>query len=522
MKQLWFVCIWLTVFQIFAAYAQIPITDSSKINPLISEYEKWVEPYKLVSARHRLSVNATRPKLVISVVTERKPEPNDKHSFLLGNGKFISGFEVSIEGEVEYFSHGPFGSKGGCCSQIEKNELEHVNQLLAKLPSDKSRLPPNSRRLVLQIPEENNFKVQVYDLANAPNEILELLRLTKSRFRSHVVSFAPETEWKAYNNYPLDSGLAVTSDGQQIISSGLNAPIKIWHSGSHNLLEEIVNTPGSIQFNGLILSPDNSIAVIQGWWKIGILDTKNWSNFREIEEKTIDGKTQALFSPQFLGNGKYLLLESSEPALVIYDTETWKRLEGLPEIPVGAVSFYPASLKSRAVYSLKDRQIILRDTNRRRNIAILEKAKIKYAVFSPDESLIAVITNQETNGNEETRYKIKIWNADNGEFIRELKPFEQDTCESVEGLIWAPDGKFILAANKAHTFATSRGISIWNVKSGRHRGELNGCPTKLNGMHFLSNKTKIVAGCGDGVIRIWDYLDAVNKINNFEESLIGK
>jgi WD40 repeat protein len=504
------------------AQGQTVTADALKTNHLQSEYEKWIAPFKLNIAGRRFSTDQRRPKLVITVVTERELSVDDKNLFLFGNGKSSYGSKISADGGVEYFSSGSRGSKGSCCSQIEKDELKRINQLLANLPDDNSFLPPNGRRLVLQIPEDEKFAARVYDLANAPDEILELLRLTKSGIRPHVLSFAPETQWTAHGNHPLDGGIAVTSDNQKIISSGLHEPIKIWHTDSHNLLQEIVNTPSSIQFNGLVLSPDNSIMVIQGWWKIGILDTKKWNNFREIEEISIDGKTQTLSKPQFIENGKFLLLESSEPALRIYDTKTWKRRDALPEIPAGTVSYYPTSLKSRAVYSLKDEQIILRDTNRQLNIATLEKAKIKYAAFSPDESLVAVITIQEATGNEWTKYKIKIWNADNGKFVRELRPFEQDFCESVEGLMWSPEGKYVLAATKAHIFFTSRGISIWNVESGRHRGELNGCPTKLNGLGFLSNKTKLITGCGDGIIRIWDLSDALTKISRFEKLVTEK
>jgi WD40 repeat protein len=101
-------------------------------------------------------------------------------------------------------------------------------------------------------------------------------------------------------------------------------------------------------------------------------------------------------------------------------------------------------------------------------------------------------------------------------------PFEREFCESVEGIMWLPGGKYILVANKADKFFTSRGISIWNVETGRHRGELSGCPTRLNGLGFLRGKAKVVAGCGDGIIRIWDLANALTKIGEFEKTFIEK
>ena len=520
MKRFLSICVLSVMFLWCAVHGQIPQTDSSKINPAESEYEKWVKSYKLVSDRPRFSANETPPKLIMMVVTETKPETGDKQSFFLEYGTFSSGAEVSTEGKVEYFSDGPTGSKVGCCSQIEKNELERVNQLLANLPDDHSRLPPNERRLVLQIAAADKYDVRVYDLANAPDAVLELLRLTKSRIRSRVLRFNPETQWRA-SEYSVDAGLAVTSDGQQIISWRVNEPVKIWDSDSHTLIRE-AGKPLNASFNGLILSPDDSTAVIERWGEIGLVDTRTWQNSMVIEEPFIDDKRHGLSNPQFIKNGKFLLVESSEPALHIYETKTRKRLKWLPEIPRGAISYYPAPSGSCAIYQPPDGQIILRDTRSQQNIAVLDKSKIKYVAFSPDESLVAVVTFHSGTGNKEARYRIRIWEAESGNFVKELLPFEQDICESVEGLMWSPDGRYILGGNQAYPVNTSRGISIWNVETGRHRGELSGCPTKLTGLGFLRGKSKVVAGCGDGVIRIWDLADALTKIDKFEELLTEK
>jgi WD40 repeat protein len=495
-----------------AAHAQVAQTKSPEISQTASEYEEWVKPYKLFS----ISANASQPKLIISEVTEREPDANDKASLLLANGKSTSGWKISNEGKVEYFSHSAFDSKSGCCSQIDKNELDRIGQLLANLPDDYSRLPPKGRRLVLQIPSRDKYDVRVYDLANAPDTVLELLRLSKSPIRSHVLWFTPETEWAAWEN-SVTGGLAVTSNGQQIISSGLNGPIKVWDSDSRILIREAAK-PQNVPFDGLILSPDDSTAVIEGWGVIGLTDTRTWHNSRVIEEPFIERKRHQLSNPQFIKNGRFLLLESDEPALHIYDTKTWKRISTLPEIPVGAISYYPSPSQNHAVYQSADNQIIFRDVTSQHNIAMFDTAKIKYVAFSPDESQVAVVTFHPGKGNEFPRDRIKIWNADNGNFVKELFPFERDVCESVEGILWSPDSKYILVANKADTFFTSRGISIWNAETGRHRGELSGCPTKLDGLGFLRDQTQVVACCGDGIIRIWDLTKALTQIAGFEKT----
>ena len=47
-----------------------------------------------------------------------------------------------------------------------------LDELLSKLPDDGGHLPPNGRRLVIQTPEADRFRARVYDLADAPEEVL--------------------------------------------------------------------------------------------------------------------------------------------------------------------------------------------------------------------------------------------------------------------------------------------------------------------------------------------------------------
>jgi WD40 repeat protein len=139
------------------------------------------------------------------------------------------------------------------------------------------------------------------------------------------------------------------------------------------------------------------------------------------------------------------------------------------------------------------------------------------AVFSPDESLLATAVREKTGNQRDCR--IRLWRTDDGELRHELRPFEQTTCESVEGLVWTPDGDYLLGVTKAHAFYTSRGISVWNVETGRHRGELTGGASRINGIALLPARGQLVAGSSDGNIRFWDIAESLRQIRAFEASL---
>ncbi len=180
-----------------------------------------------------------------------------------------------------------------------------------------------------------------------------------------------------------------------------------------------------------------------------------------------------------------------------------------------------APTTKRAVYLSKSGTLALWDADKRREIAKLDdNVSLNRAAFSPDEALVAVATAHKVSGGYWKPYRIRIWRVGDGTMAHELRPFERDIYEAVEGLLWWPDGVYLLAATKADNFFTSRGVDVWNVKSGRHRGEFSGCPITLTGLELLDGGRRLVAGCADGRIRIWDADSAIKQIAEFERSLV--
>jgi dipeptidyl aminopeptidase/acylaminoacyl peptidase len=188
-------------------------------------------------------------------------------------------------------------------------------------------------------------------------------------------------------------------------------------------------------------------------------------------------------------------------------------------MPEDAMQYFPASKKKLAVIHSKSGTIALWDLSRHAAIRDLDKGHfISQAVFSPDESLVATVTTEE---NRWENPRLRLWKTDSGELLAELRPFEQTICEKISHLFWSPDGEYVLAATKAHGFFTSQGISVWNAKTGRHRGEFTGCSGDMNGIILLSEGRELASGDWDGTIRFWDFKSAMNRIQEFEKSLIS-
>jgi len=492
-------------------------------DPSRAQYENWVRPYTSRPLTLNFRGEVVRLRLIITAVEGDEETSSQREPSILTalNDRTVAyGCYIFADGRVSYFYSSSMGVKGGGYPTLPKGELERLDKLLAKLPDDGARLPPAGRRLVVQTPDGNRWRARIYDRADAPADILGILRMSRSGIRSWVPQFQPASEWPAHDSHN-DVALCISPDGKQIISSSRQGPLRFWDPDTREVVKEI-SIPQYISVEGLSSSPDGAFAAIRGWGDVHLLDTKTWRRAQDFSEPIIGRKRNMLSHPEFTPNGRYLLLQSSEPALLVYDTKTWGRRQALPDdMPQDVIAYAPSPTAKRAVYLSKSGALVLWDADQRREIAKLDdNVRLDRAAFSPDEALVAVATAHKVPGGYWMPYRIRIWRVVDGTLAHELRPFERDIYEAVEGLLWWPDGVYLLAATKADNFFTSRGVDVWNVKSGRHRGEFAGCPTTLTGLELLDGGRRLVAGCADGRIRIWDAESAVKQIAEFERSLV--
>src|SRR5262245_12338819 len=293
-------------------------------DPSRAQYENWVRPY----TTHPLTLNfrgeEVRLRLIITAIEGDEDISSQREPSILAtlNDRTVAyGCQIFADGRVSYFYSSSTGVSGSGYPTIPEGELERLDKLLANLPDDGARLPPAGRRLVVQTPDGNRWRALVYDRADAPAEILEILRLSRSGIRSWLPQFQPVSEWAAHESYG-DVALCMSPDGKQIISSSRQGPLRFWNPGTREVVKE-VSIPQYISVEGLSFSPDGSLAAIQGRYEVRLLDTGTWRRFRDFTEPMIGQKPVSHL--QFTPDGRFLLLRSGEPALLVYDTKTWMR-----------------------------------------------------------------------------------------------------------------------------------------------------------------------------------------------------
>ncbi|MFT3746037.1 MAG: hypothetical protein QM785_17335 [Pyrinomonadaceae bacterium] len=517
MKPLFPIFLILPVFASLA-FGQTNISD-------IDAYEAWTKhfresPISLGSVRNVSEEGRAHPYLVIAVVTD--PKETDQSPFRMQTS---GGYVIRSSGEVSSFSNTSFSRKGGCCSQMSVDELRRSNEILAELPSDDHRLPPNGRRLVIQRPEQSTVHVRVFDLAFLPDNVLELLRVTKARIRTVIPSFAPEA--KISEPAPFDLKAFVTSaDGRFSVTTRGSEVLRVQHlltaEDASLEFDEVRLPQNAFVPSGLTLSSDGSTLIAGGWGTIVMYDTRTWRVTRHFEEPQVDRKYPNFTRHHFIESGKYLVFETGEFGIRVFDTAKWIQVAKPESIPRDASSYYDFKDSRVAVFQASGK-LTLRTGGRLIDLVTLGEDSFDRASFSPDGMRVAVVTTGLERSGDSTwrRVRIRILDAADGKLIHELRPYESFVCDSVDGAEWTRDGKYFLAATKSDSFFSNRNISVWDARSGRHIGELEGCGSEILGMRLLNGEEKVVAGCADDRILTWDFRAALNDMVKFQTTGIG-
>lgn len=294
--------------------------------------------------------------------------------------------------------------KGGGYPVISKGDLQRLKQLLANLPDDHAYLPPAGRRLVLQVPDGNQVLAKVYDRANMPYEVMEILRLSQSRIKSWALTFDTQRRWVA-DQFSIIGAFTLSPHGKYIVSATENGPIKFWNTDSQTMVKSEPLSPTPLRggwtmspapVQDVRFSPDGSMAVVGGFGDVDVYDARTWKGIRRLSE-IVEGHHR-LSCPRFTPDGRFLLVQSAEPALRIFDTKIWEPRAPLADMPPDAVTYFPAQNGESAIYTTAAGVIALWNQSQRHMAAQLDNnGRILSLAFSPDQSLVAVVTAHEKN-----------------------------------------------------------------------------------------------------------------------------
>ena len=485
------------------AYSPSPQCALRPYDPKDTDYKSWISGYQTGPLRGSLG-NPRQFELTVTVIDGDDLKPPDNYPLSCAT---TTSFSVSSDGTVSMTRLTPGAVQGAGPGKLPEESLEILRPLIASLaahpPDDYSRLPPPGRRAILQVSHGKRVLARVYDRADLPLSVLALFGLLGATHGPLTMNFPPN-----------QTGTATEFDDQGI-------PLDIPGLRRPNPRDPITNgLRGDTAI--LAISPDQSVIVTRHFWinsRTEIINARNSTVLHTVRETELNRREIYISHASCTPDNRFVLLLSNLPAIMIYDTKTGQEVNTLPDLPSGAVAYYPSSDWNHGLAVSTSGEAYLWDATAGRKLAPLAlDGEVLHVSFSPDDSLFAVTTVRH-NKDQSSTFRLRIWETKTGRFIRELRSLYYFEIDGIGNPLWWGDGKYLLAADREGRFGNYV-VGIWNTESGKFRGGFSGCSDSTNDpLSVALAGQKLIQRCPDNKLLMWDVPAAINKITEFENSL---
>jgi hypothetical protein len=512
--------VWQRLLILFVAvsYLSSAVAQVSAAQP--ETYDSWIANYRLGPLSGALG-DSHRIRMALTVIDGDDHKPDAKSVSMFGRDYRImtTTFAVSEDGTVSMQRVTAMAIQGGGPGPLPPEDWKTLQPLIKDLPDDGARLPPKGRRLVAQLVTPSGTVARVYDRANAPEKILEMLRLVGA------------DAWPifAFPDFPPDERLSYAGWNEaDFEKAGLAADaVGFWQRDSRVLATSADGRLSAVETSGAQY-PDFTVHVeklkepreqpyrADMDTVLQIRDASTGSVIHEIRDPMSGRRSIYAYCARFTPDGSHLMILTSLPELRIYDSATWQlepRLQGVPE---GAVAYYPSTDWTRGVAVFPSGEGDLMDRDGRKLTRIDFGDELQSVAFSPNGGQVAVVTVRSQHGYHDA---MRIWETRTGTLMRELRPLEATPRNGFGNPTWWPDGHYLLALTREGSSGPNV-VGIWNAETGRYRGALVGCMYfDAPWTQFRLQGTTFYKTCNQQELLVWHVEQDIQKIADFEKSL---
>jgi serine/threonine protein kinase len=277
------------------------------------------------------------------------------------------------------------------------------------------------------------------------------------------------------------TSVAISPNGQTIVSGSLDDKIKIWHLQTGEQAQTLSGHSKAI--NTLAISPNGQILVSGGDDRT----IKIWNLLTGNQLRTLTDHGRDVSSLAISADGLTLASGSKDRTIKLWKL-TNGTLRGTLLSPAGMIKSVAISPDGKFLASGGlDNQIKLWTMDSGKLLRTLSGHfnLVNSVAISPDGKIIASGSKDKT---------IKLWDANTGELIRTLS----DHTESVNSIAISPDGKMVVSGSSDKT------IKLWNISTGELLYTLCGHTNQISSVAISPDGQNIVSGSFDNTIKIWE------------------
>jgi WD40 repeat protein len=305
----------------------------------------------------------------------------------------------------------------------------------------------------------------------------------------------------AYTLESPSNAVAISSDGQMLVSGGNDKALKVWDLAAGKLKKTLQSDSGII--NAIAIAPDNKTLISGSADRI----VRIWNLETGQRQALLKGHAQEISSLAVSADGKTLVSGSSDGTVKVWQLPTGKLKATFPDkatVDTETIAIGPLEIQAQDPFSPVKSVALSRDGKqavsvKSNQIQVWNLATgqlqaefsppaydpTQSAVFSPDGQTIVSTHSQQ----------IKVWDLATGE----EKTRFRDSLTLNAGIL-TPDGQHAIALLRAPKDFADQRLKVWNANTGQLEAEVTGGGTALAASP--DGKTFAVANYGDR-IQVW-------------------
>jgi WD40 repeat protein len=275
--------------------------------------------------------------------------------------------------------------------------------------------------------------------------------------------------------------LALSADGQRVISGSYDNTLKIWDVANGDCLHTLKGHTDSVR--ALVLSADGK-RVISGSSDNTI---KIWDVASGDCLHTLKGHTDSVRALVLSGDGQLMISGSSDNTIKIWDMASGECLHTLQGHTDWVNALLLSADSQRVISGSRDHTLKIWDVTSGKCLHTLQghTGPVNTLALSADGQQVISGSLDHT---------IKIWDVASGDCLRTL----QDHTDGVEALAFSGDGQQVISGSYDNT------IKIWDVASGKCLHTLQGHTGPVNTLSLSADDQRVISGSWDETLKIWD------------------